>query len=474
MKIVLSYLWKPAFIIIPFILGLLGFTMAGDSPLQAVYQCICLYGMGQKDVPPNVLVEIARWLAPLATAGGIVLLMKELRRSVHAWFARLTGKSVAVFGPKGEKELLLKALGMRGIDMDKRPVKAKRYILLGNDEENFDYYRTHLKKTQKDVFIKCSSLPAQASDHDKLHLFSPEEIAARLFWKEYCPYELSVRNGHCLQIVLIGFGKLGKELLLTALQNNIFDAKQHIEYHVIGSENGFRQIYHQLDQIDDPVHFYSGSWFDYMQTIRQAHMVIVAEQEGQLSLMRDLMLSLPEKKIHVLSGRSDGMAMLSDQGDLGCFDWKNKAMNPDYILCERLNEYAKRVNLRYAHLYDGVAETEENMQVQWQKLNTFTRYSNISAADYHSVQLCMLGDHPLTDEKLEWLAELEHIRWCRYHYLNNWTCGTPENGKNKDSSKRIHQSLIPYAQLLQTEKEKDRENIRLLLKLDRDISNSIL
>lgn len=98
----------------------------------------------------------------------------------------------------------------------------------------------------------------------------------------------------------------------------------------------------------------------------------------------------------------------------------------------------------------------------------FYPLSNISAADYHTVQLLMLGNDALTDEKLEWLAELEYIRWCRYHYLNNWPYGTPENGKNKDAIKRIHRSLIPYAALSDCEKDKGRENIRISLSLDNE------
>ena len=73
---------------------------------------------------------------------------------------------------------------------------------------------------------------------------------------------------------------------------------------------------------------------------------------------------------------------------------------------------------------------------------------------------------PIGTPWLEQLAELEHIRWCRYHYLNNWTYGIPENGKNKDPHRRIHTMLIPYDRLSDQEKEKDRENVRILLALD--------
>ena len=68
---------------------------------------------------------------------------------------------------------------------------------------------------------------------------------------------------------------------------------------------------------------------------------------------------------------------------------------------------------------------------------------------------------------MELLSELEHMRWCRYHLLNNWTQGTPENGKSKDSVKRIHVDLMPYDRLSEGEKQKDRDSVRVLLELDR-------
>ena len=66
---------------------------------------------------------------------------------------------------------------------------------------------------------------------------------------------------------------------------------------------------------------------------------------------------------------------------------------------------------------------------------------------------------------MEKLAELEHIRWCRYHYLNNWHYGIPENGKTKDLEKRIHCDLVPYSDLNEEAKERDRDNIRTLLSI---------
>ena len=65
---------------------------------------------------------------------------------------------------------------------------------------------------------------------------------------------------------------------------------------------------------------------------------------------------------------------------------------------------------------------------------------------------------------LEKLAELEHIRWMRYHYIHNWKQGKVESG-TKDPENRIHADLIPYEELSESEKEKDRENVRILFSL---------
>ena len=52
------------------------------------------------------------------------------------------------------------------------------------------------------------------------------------------------------------------------------------------------------------------------------------------------------------------------------------------------------------------------------------------------------------------------MRWCRFHYLNYWKPGVPDNGDRKDLQKRIHKDLCPYRELDEEEKEKDLLTIR--------------
>lgn len=86
----------------------------------------------------------------------------------------------------------------------------------------------------------------------------------------------------------------------------------------------------------------------------------------------------------------------------------------------------------------------------WEALDGFTRGSNVSSADYMYVTDRLI-EEGMSEEKL---AELEHIRWCRYHYLNNWRYAPAT-----DKSRRLHNCLIPFDALSEEEKRKDMEAI---------------
>ena len=141
---------------------MIGYAFAGESLLQSIYASLCLYGMGQKEMPPNVIIEIARWIAPLATASTLVIAVRSASRKLRDFVTASTSDSVAVRGPKAEKEAMLKLLGRRGIDMENSPVNANRYILLGDEMESLSFYSTHLADKNAEVLVQCNGLPEQA------------------------------------------------------------------------------------------------------------------------------------------------------------------------------------------------------------------------------------------------------------------------------------------------------------------------
>jgi serine phosphatase RsbU (regulator of sigma subunit) len=71
----------------------------------------------------------------------------------------------------------------------------------------------------------------------------------------------------------------------------------------------------------------------------------------------------------------------------------------------------------------------------------------------------------LSSKEIETMSEIEHLRWSWDKRLNGWTYG-----ETKDSTRKIHPGLIPYNELPELEKEKDRELVRLIPALLRDIN----
>ena len=477
MKSNLTKLFRTIFFFLPMLLGILGLCIIeGESFLDAAFSSLLMYFFCYADKPANVYIELARWLAPAVTASGFLLAFYTIRdRLIHFIFF-CTGKSIAVYGSDTEKEPILNKLRKCVINGKDSFIPASSYILLNDEETNFSFYtanKSKLKNSQ--IYLKCHSLPAEAVCDDNLHLFCPEETSARLFWKEQFLYPLAKANDFRLNIVFIGFEKLGEELLLSGLQNNIFSSEQKISYHIFGDGTRFEATHTELASISDPVCFYSEPWYLHKELIESAQMLIVLTQEKQTELLRELLLATTCDCIHVFASNAASISLLDEKDRLSVLDWKTEAQQPEHILSDNLFRLAKRINLRYAHIYSGVPETEEVMAQEWMKLDAFTRYSNMSCADYHEIRLRILESLGVQDKAnlpadvLEIHSELEHIRWCRYHYLNNWRYGLPENGRNKDKKLRIHKNLIPYQELTDNEKEKDRENIRLLHNLS-DIS----
>ena len=70
----------------PLCLGTAGFYgQEGMSFLDALFQGVCMYTLNFQDTPPNLLVELARWTAPLATAGGVLMAVDRFRERLRRW-----------------------------------------------------------------------------------------------------------------------------------------------------------------------------------------------------------------------------------------------------------------------------------------------------------------------------------------------------------------------------------------------------
>ncbi len=103
-----------------------------------------------------------------------------------------------------------------------------------------------------------------------------------------------------------------------------------------------------------------------------------------------LLASTTGTAFEVFTVEDDGFELLSGRERLHVVEGKKKhGIRPTYWE-QRCSSMQKELNLHYAHLYGGVEENLENMELEWGKLDGFTRYSNVSAADYHKIRVHMM------------------------------------------------------------------------------------
>ena len=129
------------------------------------------------------------------------------------------------------------------------------------------------------------------------------------------------------------------------------------------------------------------------------------------------------------------------------------------------------------HQASGISQEKDHGAVEFDDLPAEILQSNIDNAAHIPTKLLSIGYRirpvkkgykprvlHLNDAEVETMARVEHLRWSWEKRINGWT-----PGKIKDLQAKTHPSLIPYDDLSEAEKEKDRELVRLIPALLQDI-----
>jgi serine phosphatase RsbU (regulator of sigma subunit) len=155
-----------------------------------------------------------------------------------------------------------------------------------------------------------------------------------------------------------------------------------------------------------------------------------------------------------------------------------------------VRKLARAIHSRYLHeirnqslkandyIFYNTGKTGSQYSVDFDDLPDEIKYSNIDNATHIPTKLLSIGYKirqvkkgfksfalHLNEEEVETMARVEHIRWSWEKRLNGWTFGIV-----KDDIKKTHPSLIPYEQLIESEKEKDRELVKLIPAFLKDIN----
>lgn len=291
--------------------------------------------------------------------------------------------------------------------------------------------------------------------------FLPEEAVARLYWKQH-PLQRQEQT-----IVFLGGRRWLPRLLEQALLVNLYSLDQQLQYHIYGDEGSFLATHYRLTEFCAVNAFCPGRdslWFhqDFPapELLQKADRLILCQdtQEENLMLLHTLREFFPmTAKLYVqLEHDIFGDTQAIPYGTVEAL------YTPENVIHQALDTTAIRI-------YEPYRRLDPERNPDWEELSLESKADNYAPADHVLTKLqILLEDRSITEitpetcakameiyrrelpQRQDFFRELEHLRWCRWRYLRNWTY-SPE----KDASRRLHHLLRDFRELPEEEKRKD-------------------
>lgn len=440
---------------IPFILGTIGLSI-GDEPLpinDAMFYTFNMYFMCYGDSAANILVEIARWMAP-------VILISEVVMYANSFVAAVLNKrkavkgGVAVYCDPEDKELFKdkfdKAIFVEeGIRKDVQD----HLVLKRNDVENIQL-ANEIASTGGRVYAQLREVDSFLMEASSVHYFNKNEIIARHFWKENSLENEDLSN---YKIGIIGFGNLSEMILKYGLMYNIYSLDQSIEYNVYLGKSDF---YGNIELFNnDKVSFHE----EVNESLLENNRIIFGD-DIDLGIVQNILYNSRDIKIFY---HADEASLEKVYAGEQIKIYGNDIYSNENIMTGRLYKKAMELNYNYECLYGGrdknAADRDIVMEKLYNDLSGFLKGSNLAACDYHEIRKKILvrDGNPQIVENDKYV-QMEHLRWSRFHLVNHWKAGNPKDKAERDR-RRIHSCLVDFNDLSEADKGKDYETIKVLM-----------
>lgn len=452
----------PFLALLPFVIGAIGYIIAGECLSDAFYASFALYFINPVSDNYNLLIDVARWTSALVTTTAVLYAVRRIWLAVARFTYCLTKDSIAVYSDDDMKIVFdnpRKKVLYLGREF-KSGAKSQ-IIMLSSDEESLKFYEAHkseLKKSKVYIGLKeidCTSLRGAPN----INFFEIDNAIARTLWKHIALWE---QRNNKTEIAILGTNHLGQIVLNCGLLMNLYALDQEITYNFIG-ENDLYQISHGNIYTfnKDEVHFFKPNDGEVINIVKKSDIVIVSER---ISVEKMNALSIIcGGKVYFYSSDSD-MSKYITLPNAEMFGKNSDIYTDENIRQNKLISAAMEQHCDYLSSRPENAGISFDKIEEWNKLSGFLKWSNISSSDFKQVLMSLCKDGIFDEEPL---AELEHIRWCRFHILNFWKYGIPQSGA-KDTEKRIHMCLCAYSQLKESDKNKNREVVREAQKLSKN------
>ena len=340
-----------------------------------------------------------------------------------------------------------------------RPLLRRTVVVLpGEDEaENLRLAALLQEHCERIFCLASGEVPGFAQ---RVSFFNPVDCCARQYWQEHplTPGEET--------LLIIGDGPWAQALLERGLLVNVLHPEQQLRYHVFGNWQDFCLDRPELGSVlslneershRDALLCHDAPWNADPELVRRAQRIIICEED-------------PSRGWQTLCCLRRGFSseaavyLRTPQGLPGvlCFGTTRRLYSPELVFHSGLDDRARQLHGLYLRSVGKASPA-------WDELSSFARDSNIAAADHLLTKLRILlpreDVRAITPENCQRAAEsyrqgyeanaalfeeIEHIRWCRYHYLNGWRYAPERN-----DALRLHPCLVPFGELSPEEKQKD-------------------
>jgi hypothetical protein len=464
--------------------------------LRTMKDHIIICGLGQKGL---LIADRYR------TGGERVVIIDSNEENPLAGHCKDRG-AVVLTGNAADPQLLRKA----------RVHKAKSVIsVCGNDSTNAEvalYARelvsdgeggtlsclAHIVDLQLWSFLREREIRMGIIDAFRLGFFNIYEGGARELLYEY-PYDGAGKMETAPHVFMVGIGRMGESLVVNAARrwsNRGFSDGKRLSITMVDPQAGNKKQslclrYPQLEKacelltldmdIGSP-EFERGDFLFGKDRQCEASIIYVCTGNESLALNAALKLSRRtgalKVPIVVRMNLDTGLAALlsinvegqAGMGNLHVFPLLEKTCTPEAIWGGSTYEILARAihddYLRNAVRRGETPETNRSV-VPWDDLSANLKESNRNQAENIALKLNRFGyefamtadwDHPplkFPEDEVEEMAKMEHTRFVDERIRKGWRLGDV-----KDDIRKISPTLIPWEELSQEEKDKDRDPVR--------------
>ncbi len=453
--------WVKRLCWIPFVVGFAGYLICFRMPVfEAIYAAVALYFVNPITEDTNGIILLAELSAVLVTASVLFSILRSLQAEFRHFLCRHFSDSTAVYADNEIGREIIKTV-RHGYVSDRQDglmeKTCEHIIALSDDVESLQLYNENKGKLRdKKVYILLNQLDSSLLGAFKdpgevnLHFINIYEVLAREYWRQNSLYDS--RNQETVRIAIVGFGKVGRAIFKYGYMNNLYKKEQKFEYHIWGADPSDVRFLSRLPTANrDSITMHTEDPKERLEEIAAMTRVILADGYDNLNLMQGILYRNNLVHLHCYFEEDPQLDYFLKNRNLVIFGDFEDILTEKNIKGETLYRMAKLLNYDYAL---RSAETkcpddfEDKMEAEWRSLDGFKKGSNIARADHYWIELRLREDEPNLSEEYFW--EIEHMRWCRYHYIHHWVF----NEKRNDAI-RHHHLLIPYEKLQKEEQKKD-------------------